>query len=46
MLESFGFQIVKKFDWHRALYKKKVKAVGQYRRGRRVTWVARVRPER
>jgi hypothetical protein len=46
MLESFGFEVIKKFDWQQALGTTRTKAVGQYRRGRRVTWVARVRPGR
>ena len=44
ILDSFGFDIVKKFDWQSALSGEKKQAVGQYRRGQRVTWVARVRP--
>ena len=44
ILDSFGFDVVKKFDWQSALVGGKKQAVGQYRRGRRVTWVAKVRP--
>ncbi len=44
MLDAFGFDVVKKFDWQQALSDQQVKAVTKYRRGRRVTWVARVRP--
>ena len=42
--ETDIFEKTKKFDWPRALGDKQVKAVTKYRRGRRVTWVARVRP--
>jgi hypothetical protein len=44
ILDSFGFDVVKRFDWQSALVAGKKQAVGQYRRGRRVTWVAKARP--
>jgi hypothetical protein len=44
MLDSFGFEIEKKFDWQRFLRTRPmVTTVKSYRRGERVTWLCRRR---
>jgi hypothetical protein len=44
MLESFGFEVEKKFDWQRFLRTRPmVTTVKSYRRGDRVTWLCRRR---